>query len=86
MCGRFCCICSDVRGHHGSKPRSTMSIQLTEEEKVQTLSFLSQFVAHQPDPFEADAPLPLRVVPRSISLDELEGECIEWCLQYLSKR
>lgn len=63
-----------------------MSLLLTEEEKRETDEFLRQFVAVRPNAFGEDEPLPFRVTPLSISVNELEGECIDWCSQYLTKR
>lgn len=62
-----------------------MSVEFTEEEKRQTISFLRQVLADQPNVFEDCESLPLRVCPLPISVNELEGQCIDWCLQYLSK-
>lgn len=63
-----------------------MSVLLTEEEKQETVEFLRKFVALRPNIFGDDEPLPFRVTPLSISVSEVEGECIDWCLQYLTKR
>ena len=63
-----------------------MSVLFTEEEVHQTIEFVRRFVALRPDAFGEDEPLPFRVTPLSISVNELEGECIEWCMQYLYKR
>ena len=63
-----------------------MSVLFTEEENRETIEFLRQFVALRPNAFGDDEPLPFRVTPLSISVNEIEGECIEWCLQYLNKR
>ena len=63
-----------------------MSVLFTEEEVHQTIEFVRRFVALRPDAFGEDEPLPFRVTPLSISVNELEGECIEWCMQYLNKR
>lgn len=63
-----------------------MSVLFTEEEKRETVEFLSHFVAVRPNAFGEDEPLPIRVTPLSISVHEVEGECIDWCLQYLKKR
>ncbi|KAJ7387965.1 Protein phosphatase 1E [Desmophyllum pertusum] len=62
-----------------------MSVLFTEEENRETIEFLRQFVALRPNAFGDDEPLPFRVTPLSISVNEIEGECIEWCLQYLNK-
>lgn len=62
-----------------------MSVLFTEEEVQQTIEFLRRFVALRPDAFGEDEPLPFRVTPLSISINELEGESIEWCTQYLDK-
>lgn len=63
-----------------------MSILFTEEERRGTVEFLRNFAAVRPNAFGEDEPLPFRVTPLSISVYELEGECIDWCLQYLCKR
>ena len=63
-----------------------MSVLFTEEEVHQTIEFVRRVVALRPDAFGEDEPLPFRVTPLSISVNELEGECIEWCMQYLNKR
>ena len=63
-----------------------MSVQFSEEEKRETLDFLRQVVADRPNVFGDSEPLPIRVTPLPITVNELEGECIDWCLQYLNKR
>jgi len=63
-----------------------MSVLFTEEEKRETVEFLRRFVAVRPNAFGEDEPLPFRVTPLSISVNEVEGECIDWCLQYLKLR
>ena len=63
-----------------------MSVQFTEEEKRETLEFLRQVVSDRPNVFGENDALPVRVTPLPISVNELEGECIDWCLQYLNKR
>ena len=60
--------------------------QFTEEEKRETLEFLRQVVSDRPNEFGENDALPVRVTPLPISVNELEGECIDWCLQYLNKR
>lgn len=63
-----------------------MSVLFTEEERRETVEFLRNFVAVRSNTFGEDEPLPFRVTPLWISVCELEGECIDWCLQYLNKR
>lgn len=63
-----------------------MSVLFTEEENRETVEFLRRFVAVRPNAFGEDEPLPFRVTPLSISVNEVEGECIDWCLQYLKFR
>lgn len=63
-----------------------MSVLFTEDEVHQTIEFVRRFVALRPDAFGEDEPLPFRVTPLSISVNELEGECIEWSMQYLNNR
>lgn len=62
-----------------------MSVPLTEEEKRETLDFLRRFVADRPTAFGEGEPLPIRAISLAITVGELEGECIDWCLQYLRK-
>lgn len=62
-----------------------MSVLFTEEERRETVEFLRNFVAVRSNAFGEDEPLPFRVTPLWISVCELEGECIDWCLQYLNK-
>lgn len=70
----------------GYESKFAMSVQFTEEEKRETVEFLHHFVAVRPNAFGGDEPLPFRVMALSISVSEVEGECIDWCLQYLKKR
>ena len=63
-----------------------MSVKFTEEERRETLDFFRQLVADGPTAFGEGEALPVRVTPLPITVNELEGECIDWCLQYLSKR
>lgn len=62
-----------------------MTVEFTEEEKRQTFDSLRQFLADQPNVFEDIETLPVRVSPLPISVGEFEGQCIEWCLQFLKK-
>ena len=63
-----------------------MSVEFTKEEKRQTFDSLRQFLADQPNFFEDSETLPVRVSLLPISVSEFEGQCIEWCLQFLKKR
>ena len=63
-----------------------MSVQFTEEEQRETVDFLRQVVADRPNAFGQGETLPIRVSALAISVNEFEGQCIEWCLQYLNKR
>lgn len=62
-----------------------MSVEFTKEEKRQTFDSLRQFLADQPNVFEDCETLPVRVSPLPLSISEFEGQCIEWCLQFLKK-
>lgn len=62
-----------------------MSVQFTEEEQRETVDFLRQVVADRPNAFGQGEALPIRVSALPISVNEFEGQCIEWCLQYLDK-
>ena len=63
-----------------------MSVHITEEEKREALDFLRRFVADRPNAFGEGEVLPIRVNQPPITASELEGECIDWCLQFLNKR
>lgn len=62
-----------------------MSVPFTEEERQEALDFFRRFVADQTDAFGECENLPIRLSSLSITVNELEGECIDWCLQYLRK-
>ncbi|XP_074643762.1 protein phosphatase 1E-like [Tubulanus polymorphus] len=47
------------------------------------LNFLEQFNKSHSDPVDDERTFPFRIIPEFISLNELEGEIIDWILQYL---
>ncbi|XP_035691996.1 protein phosphatase 1F-like [Branchiostoma floridae] len=48
-------------------------------------AFLQSFLEKYPADFGADDPLPLRLITFYLSADEVEGELLDWILQWLEK-
>ncbi|XP_033115788.1 protein phosphatase 1E-like [Anneissia japonica] len=48
-------------------------------------AFLEEFVANHSSPLDPDEPLPIRLVTYYLTDDEVEGEVVDWTLEYLRK-
>jgi len=47
--------------------------------------FLELFLREMKPPLQEDVPLPMRPLSDLITEDEVEGECLDLCLQHLCK-
>lgn len=65
-----------------------MSVEFTEKEKQRACEFLQKFADNHAKPIGEDDPLPFRVATLTLSetQGEIEGECIDWSLEYLRRR
>ena len=63
-----------------------MSVEFTEEERLEAVEFLQKFASEHSRPIGEEDPLPVRVATLSVARDEVEGECIDWALEYLRRR
>lgn len=62
-----------------------MSVEFTEEERLEASEFLQKFASDHSRPISEDDPLPIRVATLSVAQGEVEGECIDWALEYLRR-
>ncbi|XP_071499786.1 protein phosphatase 1F-like [Diadema antillarum] len=58
-------------------------MERTSDELIKFKLFLEEFTAKHKGPITADDPLPFRLVTYRLTPDEIEGECIEWTMEYL---
>ena len=63
-----------------------MSVEFTKDERQEALGSLRLFTTNHPNPIGDDDPLPIRIVQYTVAAEEVEGECIDWALEYLHKR
>ncbi|XP_063966694.1 protein phosphatase 1E-like [Lytechinus pictus] len=53
------------------------------DDSIKFKLFLEEFTAKHNGPVTSDDPLPFRLVTYRLTPDEVEGECIEWVMEYL---
>ena len=62
-----------------------MSVEFSEADRQEALDCLRLFTRAHPSSFGKDDPLPVRVAQFGLTADEVQGECIDWALEYLRK-
>ena len=59
----------------------------TPEEQIAAFKkFLTEFSALHPNPIAEEDAMPFRINTFRMTEDELEGECMDWVLEYLQER
>ena len=71
---RLCCLNTDKMG------------TAPEEQIAAFKKFLTEFSALHPNPIAEEDAMPFRINTFRMSEDELEGECMDWVLEYLQER
>lgn len=61
-----------------------MSVGFEPDEIDRFRHFLSEFSTSHSGPLSEDDPLPVRLICYYLSQEEVEGECLDWSLTYLS--
>ena len=57
-----------------------------EEQTVAFKKFLTEFSAAHPNPIAEEDAMPFRINTFRTTVEDLEGECMDWVMEYLQER